>query len=111
MEKFGFFPSLVLMKRVLSILLESEVSMLILKEMLLLKIRPRKNLCLKIVLTKSFSIGSTMQLLKYTTTGDAGDWLLGRHGIITMTPEVGKMDTVSGRQYFPRRHFIMPAIQ
>lgn len=36
--------------------------------------------------------GNAMQAIKYEANGEASDWMLGKHGIIAMSPELGTRD-------------------
>jgi len=56
------------------------------------------------------TIGSTQETLNYATAGDSGDWLLGKHGIINMTPEIGPQGP-PGRAFFPPMEVIMPSVR
>lgn len=38
---------------------------------------------------KEFDSAPHLNSLGYTTSGESDDWMLGRHGIISMSPEVG----------------------
>lgn len=41
--------------------------------------------------------GNAMQSIKYEANGEASDWFLGEHGIVSVSPELGILDSESDK--------------
>jgi len=60
-------------------------------------------------LPKNAKIGNAIKTVGYTANGEASDWLLGKYGIIAMSPEIG-IHHFKNDKFFPSRENIFPVV-
>jgi hypothetical protein len=51
-----------------------------------------------------------MDLIDYVAIGEASDWMLGKYGIISFSPELGDQHEHSER-YYPSKIAIIPILE
>lgn len=54
--------------------------------------------------------GNAQETIKYTANGEASDWMLGEHGIIALSPELGD-DLLSDDAFFPSKDAILRVLK
>lgn len=54
--------------------------------------------------------GNAIEMVNYSTDGEASDWMLGELGVVAFSPELGSLNP-EAQDFFIPRHLIAPVIQ
>jgi len=57
------------------------------------------------------SVGNAVNLIDYTANGEASDWMLGKLGIISLSPELGDDNIKKSDQFYPDKNEIVPILE